>query len=140
MFTIVVMGIVERIKQLMQENELSAAAFADTIGVQRSSISHILSERNKPSLDFILKILDAYPSVSSAWLLKGIASKDSVATPGNQSVLPTAPQEEVKTTEIPVQKNTPKEGIIAKSTTTKQVERIIVCYNDGTSSTYLNKN
>lgn len=49
------MSIVERIKQLMYDNELSAAAFADTIGVQRSSISHILSERNKPSLDFILK-------------------------------------------------------------------------------------
>ena len=134
------MGIVERIKQLMQDYELSAAAFADTIGVQRSSISHILSERNKPSLDFILKILDAYPSVSPAWLLKGIASKDSVATSDNQSVLPTAHQEEVRATEIPVPKNAPKEGGIVESTTTKQVERIIVCYNDGTSSTYLNKN
>ena len=134
------MIIVERIKQLMKDNELSAAAFADTIGVQRSSISHILSERNKPSLDFILKILDAYPSVSPAWLIKGNASKGSVATPDNQSVLPSAHQGKVKTTEIPVPKNAPKEGIIAKSTTTKQVERIIVCYNDGTSSTYLNKN
>jgi transcriptional regulator with XRE-family HTH domain len=75
------MSIVDRIKQLMHDSELSAAAFADIIGVQRSSISHILSERNKPSLDFILKILHAYPSVSSEWLLKGIDSKNT-PTPG----------------------------------------------------------
>ena len=124
----------------MQDNELSAAAFADTIGVQRSSISHILSERNKPSLDFILKILNAYPSVSSAWLLKGIESKDSVFSPDNQSVFTKAHEEEVKTTEVQVPKNAPKKDIIYKSTTTKQVERIIVCYKDGTSSAYLNEN
>ena len=134
------MGIVERIKQLMHDNEMNAATFADTIGVQRSSISHILSERNKPSLDFILKILNAYPSVSSAWLLRGIETDDNVFSPDNQSFLPTAFQEEVKTTEVPVPKNAPKEDIIAKSTTKKQVERIIVCYKDGTSKAYLNEN
>ena len=135
------MGIVERIKQLMHDNELSAAAFADTIGVQRSSISHILSERNKPSLDFILKILHAYPSVSVEWLLKGIKSKNAVVTPvRNYEDIATDLQEEVKPAEIPVPKNIPSEDIIHKSTTSKQVERIIVCYNDGTSSTYLNIN
>lgn len=135
------MGIVERIKQLMRDNELSAAAFADTIGVQRSSISHILSERNKPSLDFILKILHAYPSVSVEWLLKGIKSKNAVITPArNQEDIVTDQEDLVKSDENPVPKSTPPENLIHKSTPSKQVERIIVCYNDGTSSTYLNKN
>ena len=135
------MSIVERIKQLMHDNELSAAAFADTIGVQRSSISHILSERNKPSLDFILKILNAYPSVSVEWLLKGIKSKNAVVTPArNQEDIVTIQEDLVKPNENSVLKSTPSENIIHKSTTSKQVERIIVCYNDGTSSTYLNKN
>lgn len=135
------MSIVERIKQLMHDNELSAAAFADTIGVQRSSISHILSERNKPSLDFILKILHAYPSVSVEWLLKGIKSKNAVVTPArNQEDIVTIQEDLVKPDENSVPKSTPSENIIHKSTTSKQVERIIVCYNDGTSSTYLNKN
>ena len=135
------MSIVERIKQLMLDNELSAAAFADTIGVQRSSISHILSERNKPSLDFILKILHAYPSVSSEWLLKGIESKNAEVTPVNsKKEFSTDHLEEVKAAEISMPKSTPDEDIIHKSTTSKQVERIIVCYNDGTSSSYLNKN
>lgn len=135
------MSIVERIKQLMYDNELSAAAFADTIGVQRSSISHILSERNKPSLDFILKILHAYPTVSSEWLLKGNESKSTaVNLLSKQESIPTGDQSEIKPTEIPAPKSTPTEGITQQSTTSKQVERIIVCYNDGTSSTYLNNN
>ena len=51
------MDLIERIKKIINDSELSSAAFADQLGVQRSSISHILSGRNKPSLDFILKLL-----------------------------------------------------------------------------------
>jgi transcriptional regulator with XRE-family HTH domain len=46
---------------------LNASAFADKIGVQRSSLSHLLSGRNKPSLDFILKIVDVFPDVDLYW-------------------------------------------------------------------------
>ena len=44
-----------RLQQVMDYYGLNAAAFADTLEIQRSGISHLLSERNKPSLDFILK-------------------------------------------------------------------------------------
>ena len=47
---------INRINELMDEYQLNASSLADKIGVQRSSLSHILSKRNKPSLDFILKI------------------------------------------------------------------------------------
>ena len=63
--------IVKRICQILEEQQLSSSAFADTIGVQRSSISHVLSGRNKPSLEFILKIIRAFPSYSTDWLLFG---------------------------------------------------------------------
>ena len=135
------MDIVERIKQLMQDNELSAAAFADTIGVQRSSISHILSERNKPSLDFILKILYAYPNVSVEWLLKGTGSENVMNNPVvKQDHLALESQEVESLADKPLLKRNSNQNIIQKSTTSKQVERIVVCYNDGTFSTYLNKN
>ena len=49
----------------------SASSFAEKIGVQRSSISHILSGRNKPSLDFVLKVLSSFPEVELYWLLNG---------------------------------------------------------------------
>ncbi len=134
------MSIVDRIKQLMHDSELSAAAFADIIGVQRSSISHILSERNKPSLDFILKILQAYPSVSSDWLLKGIDSK-STPTPGiildEKASTPLEPE---ITAASPESKSTPHAHISHKKASSNDVECIIVCYKDGTSSTYLNIN
>ena len=50
---------------------LSASAFADKIGVQRSGISHILSGRNKPSLEFVMKLHSYFPEVSLYWLLNG---------------------------------------------------------------------
>ena len=53
----------------MDNHQLNAAAFAEKIGVQRSSVSHILSKRNKPSLDFILKIYNAFEEVTLDWLL-----------------------------------------------------------------------
>lgn len=62
---------IQRIKSLISVKNLSASQFADLLGVQRSNISHILSGRNKPSLDFILKITEHFPSVSTEWLLKG---------------------------------------------------------------------
>ena len=61
----------DRILLLLKEKNLSATKFADIIDVQRSSISHILSGRNKPSFDFIEKILNAYPDINAQWLITG---------------------------------------------------------------------
>jgi transcriptional regulator with XRE-family HTH domain len=65
---------VERIKLILQVNNITASRFADEIGVQRSSISHILSGRNMPSLDLIQKILKRFPEINSEWLLNGNGS------------------------------------------------------------------
>lgn len=61
----------DRISLLIKAKNLTAAQFADEIGVQKSSISHILSGRNNASLDFIQKILLCYPDVSMEWILFG---------------------------------------------------------------------
>lgn len=63
---------IDRIKKILKYYKLSSSKFADEIGIQRSSISHVLSGRNKPSLDFIQKILNTYSEVNSDWLLMGI--------------------------------------------------------------------
>ena len=60
---------IKHLIQIMENHQLNAAAFAEKIGVQRSSVSHILSKRNKPSLDFILKIHDTFDEVTLDWLL-----------------------------------------------------------------------
>ncbi len=61
----------DRIIQFLKENNLTSTKFADVIGVQRSSISHILSGRNKPSYDFIEKMLLSYPEIDAQWLITG---------------------------------------------------------------------
>jgi transcriptional regulator with XRE-family HTH domain len=67
----------DRIIQFLRENNLTSTKFADVIGVQRSSISHILSGRNKPSFDFIEKMLIAYPDLDAQWLITGKGDMNS---------------------------------------------------------------
>lgn len=62
---------IKRLEYLMDYYSLNASGFADKIGVQRSSISHLLSGRNKPSLDFVMKILDIFQDVNMYWILDG---------------------------------------------------------------------
>jgi plasmid maintenance system antidote protein VapI len=59
----------DRLNKLMSHFKITPAQLADSIGVQRSSISHILSGRNKPSYDFLIKILKKYNDISAEWLL-----------------------------------------------------------------------
>jgi transcriptional regulator with XRE-family HTH domain len=56
----------------MEYEDLKSSAFADKIGVNRATISHILSGRNKPSIDFLEKLLYVYPEVNANWLITGI--------------------------------------------------------------------
>ena len=51
---------------------LKSSALADSIGVNRATISHILSGRNKPSIDFLEKLLNVYPNINANWLISGI--------------------------------------------------------------------
>jgi transcriptional regulator with XRE-family HTH domain len=63
--------VTKRIEKLIHSNELTASGFAEKIGVQRSSISHIISGRNKPSLDFLIKITEVFPEISLSGLVYG---------------------------------------------------------------------
>ena len=65
---------VNRIQQILEYYDLTPSRFADNLEVPRSTISHILSERNKPSLEFIQKVIDKYPDLSISWLVKGEGS------------------------------------------------------------------
>ena len=62
----------ERLKNWMGIEGLKSSALADSIGVNRATISHILSGRNKPSIDFFQKLLSTYPDLNSNWLITGI--------------------------------------------------------------------
>ena len=61
-----------RLKNWMESEGLKSSRLADSIGVNRATISHILSGRNKPSIDFLQKLLSAYPNLNANWLITGI--------------------------------------------------------------------
>ena len=63
--------IIDRIKKIISDNGLTSSSFADKIGVPRSSISHVLSGRNNPSLNLIIKILQSFDGISANYLLSG---------------------------------------------------------------------
>ena len=78
------MDLNSRVQKIINYSELSSSEFADEIGVQRSNISHVLSGRNKPSLDFLMKIKDRFPEIQWEWLIEGkgamISSENEVAS------------------------------------------------------------
>ncbi|MBO0329983.1 helix-turn-helix transcriptional regulator [[Muricauda] lutisoli] len=124
-------GIVSRIETIIEHLELTVSAFADEIGVQRSSISHLLNGRNKPSLDFVMKLVETYPQVDLYWLLKGEGSFPKEAGNGNQTPEPLEK-------EIESQERAPK---LLKEEKHMEQEpyKIVLFYKDGTFRTFNTK-
>ena len=60
-----------RLQQFLGAENISQSQFADSIGVARASVSHILAGRNKPGFDFILSMAKAYPALNVDWLITG---------------------------------------------------------------------
>ena len=85
------MDLNSRVQKIINYSELSSSEFADEIGVQRSNISHVLSGRNKPSLDFLLKIKDRFPEIQWEWLIEGkgamiFSENEAASTPSSYSL------------------------------------------------------
>ncbi len=81
----------ERIELIMKSYGLTPSQFADRAGVQRASVSHILSGRNKPSLEVMLKIFEAFPGLDMQWLMTGKGSAPVVNASQESAVLQTKP-------------------------------------------------
>jgi transcriptional regulator with XRE-family HTH domain len=64
----------DRIRKFMEYKGISPSELADSIGVQRSNVTHVLKSRNKPSFQFIEKMLQVYPELNAKWLLLGTGS------------------------------------------------------------------
>ncbi len=154
------MNLSAKIELLIQAKKLSASQFADTLGIPRSSISHILSGRNKPSLDVVQKILIAFPEIPAEELLDDkrdlsisapapkVAPSPIASTPSLfDAVIPGAP--ESPKNNLPEQtivqsnlrrsrESSPKasQSVVAAPITTahlaKKIERVIIFYTDGT--------
>lgn len=128
----------ERLRKLLSYYDISAAGIAEVLGIQRSTISHLLSGRNKPSLDFVLKILKHYPEVELYWLINGQGEFPAKKT---AIVEEKAPTPDVTTQQIIFSENdtvnSQKVEIpVKKVTSKKEIDRIVIFYTDGTFSHY----
>ena len=116
----------ERIELLIKNYEMSPSQFADRTGIQRASVSHILSGRNKPSLEIMQKICEAFPSVDAKWLMLGYGEapvKGGLQAPdesfgGNTLFSVAEPQQSAAVEQQP--------DVLAYSVTAKTVEKPVV--------------
>jgi transcriptional regulator with XRE-family HTH domain len=133
---------VKRLESLLEYYNLNASSFADKIGVQRSSLSHLLSGRNKPSLDFILKILEVFPEVDLYWILNGkgtfpktsntIKAIGSVTTNQNPEPSKVNLFSNVLENTIITPAEAINKSIRPQQSVSDEVEKIVFFYKDGT--------
>jgi transcriptional regulator with XRE-family HTH domain len=150
------MDLNKKIEQIIIDKGISPSYFADTVGIQRSSISHILSGRNKPSLDIIQRILKVFPDIDRDWLLfdsdvpqqntpqinrqnttnQRVVSQNSFEQTPRESNRNYQPEPNVIQPPVNV---TPRRKIERPVVPTqqplpsgKQIERIVIFYTDGT--------
>ncbi len=132
----------DRISKLLIHFGYTATRFADEIGVQRSGISHILSGRNHPSYDFILKITKRFPEINLEWLILGrgdmlksllnpntTVPKDLFSQIKNPEPIPETIKRQIATGEIITEK-------ISKITNVTMIDQIVIFYADGTYKPY----
>jgi transcriptional regulator with XRE-family HTH domain len=121
----------KRLNLIMDHYKLSASSFAEKIQVQRSSISHILSGRNKPSLEFVMKIVKEFDEVELYWLLNGKGSfpKSGLApAPENSKIEQVKEYYKHSAAETDQQPSKDEK---------KKIERIVIFYSDGTFKEYI---
>lgn len=143
--TLYFMDLNEKIKQILVDKNISPSHFADEIGIQRSSISHIIAGRNKPSLDIVQKIIKRFPDLGINWILEDEDLPESISeikpfkadnyTMFNGQKSGIASLSESRRNNLPNQ-TTAHENLRSEKITPaveeKKVERILIFYSDGT--------
>jgi transcriptional regulator with XRE-family HTH domain len=130
------MSIQNRLHLILKIHNITASSFADTIGVQRSNVSHVLGGRNKPSLDFLEKTLNSFPRVNASWLITGKMPANGIEN--NEASL-----DSNKTIEVQKNEANPLKTVdIDKpntNETSSEIEKILVFYKDKTFKEYFPK-
>jgi plasmid maintenance system antidote protein VapI len=139
---------VKRLEKVLEYYNLSATAFAEKIDFNRSTISHLLSGRNKPSLEFVLKLLKEFPEVEMNWLLFGKGNfpstsenlTEKVTHKRKQSNISANPVDLFSETNLPESKEdiSPEMKIAQNKNYETEIDKIVIFYNDGSFNVYQN--
>lgn len=143
----------DRISHILRAKNLTATQFAELMQIQPSNVSHLLSGRNKPSLDFLIKLKEVFPEYNYEWIILGkkpittndsnIISKESVfdkveMTQHNETVEDTenvivSKSNDLDTNDNPVDSLIPK---ITNNSSSSSLKQIIYVYDDHTFEVY----
>ena len=146
----------ERIKKIIDYENITYGEFADKVGIQRSGVSHLISGRNNPSLDVIQKILEAYDYINTEWLLLGKGemikekktenkSKTEIiqgslfsekSEKENEKITDKISSSEINNFTDDTDKKNPDNSQEVKIKPEKSIERVIIFYSDKSFSEY----
>jgi len=118
--------IAKRLKYWLEKNNLSASEFAKTLGVQKSSISHILSGRNKPSFDFLQKFKEHYPELDIEWFITGTVASDTKNIDKNKEI------EVLQSKEITKKEEQDDKFPLPSNNNNDLIDYIMIVYKDDT--------
>ncbi|MCD7935399.1 MAG: helix-turn-helix domain-containing protein [Tannerellaceae bacterium] len=143
----------ERILQVMKQEGLTSSKFAEAIGIQRSAMSHIISGRNNPSLDVLMKILEAFTYINSDWLLFGkgpMQKQQEISQPEEPTLFPNTDEippsvqvisENRREIGVKVPGNQAQPTVIERvmpiQMPSKNVSKIMIFYSDNTFDTFI---
>ena len=135
----------ERLQKIMEQENLSQTQFADRIGINRPTLSHIMKGRNAPSLDVLQKTLHVFRSISTDWLILGVGPMYRTNSFSQQTLFDVKPEvvseKEVQAIDLPIKEveSVPSQSIIKPvvedsitEKSTKTISKIVVFYSDNT--------
>lgn len=132
---------VKRLEKILEYYGITATAFAEKMDFNRSTISHLLSGRNKPSLEFVMKLLQKFPEVEMNWLLFGKGSFPSA--PEDRNAVVTPKQKSIATEGKPLDLFSKENSVEGNKTiqinqNSQDIEKIVIFYRDGSFNVYQN--
>ena len=146
---------IKRLTSILEFYGLNAALFADKIGVQRSSVSHLMSGRNKPSLEFIMRLVSVFKDVDLEWIIngKGVFPKEefientkptSYQIPNQQPLKLNFSEETIQSSPANQDfkhalQNPVEQDVAAETENNNKIDKIVIFYSNGTFEAYHTK-
>ena len=132
----------EQIQEILKRENITSSQFADKIGVQRSSVSHVISGRNKPGFEFIRRVIESFPDINADWLLTGMGEMYRQIRPSKQLFNDDRDNEgESISGDVNVNNDVSEAServdTVSRHVDKPEIERIIVFYRDKTFREYL---
>ena len=125
----------KRLEKVFDHYDLTATSFSEKVNVGKATISHLLSGRNKPSLDFVLKTVKAFPEVELYWLLNGKGSFPTENLPQKDKEIEIDKYHDKQEDQLSLHDQLTDEPAKKESTVSKypnkKLVRVILCYEDG---------